>query len=209
MKAISSEDIAQYEKRYRTNLINSLSGFKSVALIGTINAEGIQNLAIFSQIFHVGANPPLIGVLFRPHTVSRHTLENILDTRVFTINHIQDSFVEAAHYTSARWEGSEFVACGLHAEYSDTFKAPYVQESVLQIGCEFVERQTIQANKTELIIAEIKEIRMKGDFIQQDGFVDLEKAGTLTCSGLDSYHASQKIARYSYAKPGKPPEEIG
>lgn len=209
MKAINSEDIAQYEKSYRTNLINSLTGFKSVALIGSISSKGIKNLAIFSQIFHVGANPPLIGVLFRPHTVSRHTLENILDTRVFTINHIQESFVKAAHHTSARWENSEFEACGLHAEYSDMFNAPYVQEADVQFGCEMVERQTIQVNQTELIVAEIKEIRMKGDYVQSDGFIDLEKAGTLSCSGLDSYHTSQKIARYSYAKPGKLPEEIG
>ncbi len=208
MKTISSEDISQYDKRYRTNLINSLTGFKSVALVGTINEEGIENLAIFSQIFHVGANPPLIGILFRPHVVSRHTLENILETRVFTINHIHQDIVHQAHHTSARWDQSEFDACGLHPEYSDVQKAPYVQEAHIQIGCILAERQTLKVNQTELIVGEINEVRLKGEYIEEDGFVDIEKAGTLTCSGLDSYHATQKVARYSYAKPDRLPDEI-
>ena len=208
MKAFNSDHIASFDKRYRTNFINSLTGFKSVALIGSKNAEGTENLAIFSQIFHVGANPPLIGILFRPHTVSRHTLENILDTKEFTINHIRKEFLKEAHHTSARWEGSEFDACGLHTEYSENVKAPYVEEASIQIGCSFSEKQTIQANNTELVIAQIMEVRIKEDIIGEDGFIDIEEAGTLTCSGLDSYHATQKIARYAYAKPDKKLDEI-
>ena len=55
--------------------------------------QGQTNLAIFSQIFHIGANPPLVGILVRPDSVDRHTLRNIRETSWFTINHIQESFV--------------------------------------------------------------------------------------------------------------------
>lgn len=208
MNTYNTDDIASLDKRYRTNFVNSLTGFKSVALIGSKNAEGIENLAIFSQIFHVGANPPLIGILFRPHTVSRHTLENILADKQFTVNHIKQDFLMEAHHTSARWEGSEFKACGLHTEYSKVIRAPYVQEASVQIGCSFVEKQTIHANNTELVVAQIIEVRIKENITGNDGFIDLEKAGTITCSGLDSYHSTQKLARYTYAKPDKLPEEI-
>ena len=34
-------------------------------------------------------------------------------------------------------------------------------------------------------------------------FIDLEKANTITCSGLDSYHKTIQIDRLSYAKPYK------
>jgi hypothetical protein len=37
-----------------------------------------------------------------------------------------------------------------------------------------------------------------------DGFIDLEKANTITCSGLDSYHKTIQLDRLSYAKPDKP-----
>jgi hypothetical protein len=34
-----------------------------------------------------------------------------------------------------------------------------------------------------------------------DGYVDIEKAETITISGLDNYHETKRIARLSYAKP--------
>jgi len=46
------------------------------------------------------------------------------------------------------------------------------------------------------------------DLIAKDGFVDIEKAGTIAISGLDSYHETKKISRLSYAKPEVEPKEI-
>ena len=45
-------------------------------------------------------------------------------------------------------------------------------------------------------------------FIENDGFIDLEKAGSVTVSGLDSYHVTKKLARLSYAKSDKFPQEL-
>nr|WKN36375.1 flavin reductase [Tunicatimonas sp. TK19036] len=198
------QSIDQLEKRYRTNLINSLTGFKSVALIGTHNAAGKTNLAVFSQIIHVGANPPLIGVLFRPHSVPRHTLENILETKTFTINHIAEAFMAQAHHTSARWEDSEFEACALTPEYRDSIPAPFVKESKVKVGLRYVEHQTLVCNETIFLVGEIQEIVLPAKSVVQDGFIDLIKAGTLTCSGLDAYHQVYPPTRLEYAKPDQP-----
>ncbi len=202
------QEIDQFDKPYRTHLINSLTGFKSVALVGTQDAQGKTNLSPFSQIIHVGANPPLLGILFRPHTVPRHTLENIEATRAFTVNHIREEFVAQAHQTSARWDVSEFEACHLTPEYTAQVAAPYVREAHISIGLQWVERADIAANGTILIIGEMMEIRLPSHALHPDGFVDLEAAGTLTCSNLDAYHKTEKIARYSYAKPGEPLREL-
>ena len=64
-------------ERWRAQLINSASGFKPLVLLATHNSQNIDNLAVFSQLIHLGANPPLLGVLFRPDSVPRHTLENL------------------------------------------------------------------------------------------------------------------------------------
>ena len=61
---INSEKIKDMDKQMRVHFINSLGGFKSVALVGTISKEGVTNVSIFSSIFHIGANPPLIGLIF-------------------------------------------------------------------------------------------------------------------------------------------------
>jgi flavin reductase (DIM6/NTAB) family NADH-FMN oxidoreductase RutF len=86
------------------------------------------NTAIVSSVVHLGANPALIGYVSRPNTVERHTVENIKETKFYTINHIHESFIKQAHQTSARYgkDVSEFDAVGLSAEFIDNFHAPFV-----------------------------------------------------------------------------------
>lgn len=207
---ITKENILNFEKLYRTNLVNSLPGFKSANLIGTISSEGKTNLAIFNSVIHVGANPPLIGFLMRPVSVERHTYNNIKETGHFTINHINKEIFKQAHQTSARYEKdiSEFDACKLTPEYTEAIKAPYVKESKIKIGLKFVEEQNIKSNDTIFIVGEIIEIILTEDVVLKDGFVDIEKASSIAISGLDSYHETKRIARLSYAKPGVEPKEL-
>ncbi|MBK9096784.1 MAG: flavin reductase [bacterium] len=203
------EDILVFEKLYRAAFVNSLSGFKSANLIGTISKEGKTNLAIFNSVIHVGANPPLMGFLMRPVSVERHTYTNIKETNYFTINHINKEIFKQAHQTSARYEKdiSEFDACGLTQEYTETFKAPFVKESKIKIGLKFLEEQEIKSNGTIFIVGEILEVIIPDDIVLTDGFVDIEKTGTIAISGLDSYHETKKLSRLSYAKPGIEPKE--
>jgi len=207
---IDKENILQFEKLYRTNFVNSLSGFKSANLIGTISKEGKTNLAVFSSVIHVGANPLLVGMLVRPASVPRHTYTNIKETGCFTINHINQEIYKQAHQTSARYDEhtSEFEACGLTPEFTSTIKAPYVRESKIKIGCRFVEEHKIQVNDTIFLVGEILEVIVPEDVLLSDGYVDIEKAETVAISSLDAYHETKRIARLSYAKPGIEPKEI-
>ena len=204
-KYIDSQAIEIMEKQERVHLINSLGGFKSVSLIGTNDELGNTNLAVFSSIFHIGANPPLIALVFRPSPPERNTLTNILDTGFYTINHINESIYKKAHQTSARYDTavSEFDATGLTAEYKNDFKAPFVKESTIQLGVAFREKIDLAINNTTMVIGEIVQIYLPDDCLHEDGFVDLEKANTITCSGLDSYHKTLRLDRLSYAKPNK------
>jgi flavin reductase (DIM6/NTAB) family NADH-FMN oxidoreductase RutF len=205
-KYITSEAINTMDKQIRVHLINSLGGFKSVSLVGTADKNGNPNLAIFSSFFHVGANPPLVGLIFRPSPPERDTLRNLIETGFYTINHINETIYEQAHQTSARYEKeiSEFDITGLNAEYKNDFFAPFVAESKVQLGIEFKEKLEISINNTTLIIGEIVQIYVPENCMYDDGFIDLEKANTITCSGLDSYHKTIQLDRLSYAKPDKP-----
>lgn len=202
------EDFEQMEKQFRTNFINSLSGFKSVNLVGTISKEGMTNLAIFSQVFHIGANPALMGILVRPDSVRRHTLENITSCQFFTLNHITQQFYKQAHQTSARYEVSEFEACGFTPEFEQKHPAPYVKESPLKIGLQLAEKHELSINGTILVIGKVIEVITNQEYIAADGYIDIEKAGTITCSSVDAYHSTHQLARLSYAKPDKFVEEI-
>jgi flavin reductase (DIM6/NTAB) family NADH-FMN oxidoreductase RutF len=121
-----SASIESLDRRVRANFINSLSGHKSANLVATKGLLGVENIAMISSAFHVGANPPLLGLIMRPHTVARHTLQNMKDTGVFTVNHVHEGMLAQAHQCSANYpaDQSEFSACGLSAYYSDNFAAP-------------------------------------------------------------------------------------
>ncbi|MEL6697967.1 MAG: flavin reductase [Bacteroidota bacterium] len=209
-KRFTLPELEALPKLHRRNLINCLSGYKSICLCGTMNLEGQTNLSIISSIIHVGAQPPLIGMLMRPHVVERHTIENIDNTGYFTLNHITEDMVPAAHQTSARYprEVSEFDAVGLELEKREGFFAPYVAAAPLKIGLSFKEKHKITANATQFIIGRIEELVLPEEAIGEDGFIYLDKVGTITASGLDSYHRTERITRLSYAKPDQSPEQI-
>jgi flavin reductase (DIM6/NTAB) family NADH-FMN oxidoreductase RutF len=202
---ITKEDVLKFEKLYRAAFINSITGFKSASLIGTVSNKRSTNLAIFNSVIHVGANPPALGFLMRPLSVERHTYKNLKEVGYYTINHINKGIFKKAHQTSARYDEnvSEFDECGLTPEYTENIPAPYVKESKIKIGLKFIEEQEIKYNGTIFIIGEIVEIILPDEFVAGDGYVDIESAGTIAISGLDSYHETKRIARLSYAKPGK------
>lgn len=198
----TNTDLTNLPKRYRTNLINSLSGFKSVNLVGSISADGVANLSVVSSVIHLGANPALMGFIMRPISATRDTYNNILTTGSYTFNHITADFYEKAHQSSARYlpEESEFKEVGLTPFFSDKLVAPYVQESTIKIGLIFRDKKEIELNGTILMIGEVLEIIVPEEIIAQDGWLDLEAAGTITCCGLDSYHATRQLNRLPYAK---------
>jgi len=200
---LTYDDILNMENRKRAAFMNSLSGFKSASLIGTTDNLNNSNLAIFSSVIHLGSNPALVGFINRPDTVERHTFENILATNCFTINHINKSIYKQAHQTSAHYpkDVSEFESTGLTAEYINDFKAPFVKESVIKYGLEFIEKHELKINGTILVIGKVIEVILPESCLLTDGAINIEMAETITISGLDTYHDTHKIARLSYAKP--------
>jgi flavin reductase (DIM6/NTAB) family NADH-FMN oxidoreductase RutF len=198
------------EKRKHAAFVNSLSGFKSASLIGTVDAKGNTNLSIFSSVIHLGSNPALIGIISRPSATGRHTLENILETSYFTINHINAAIYRQAHQTSARYDKhvSEFEATGLTPEFHKNFVAPYVKESNIKYGLSFAEKHELKINDTVLIIGKVEEVFVPEKCLLPDGAIDIEAAETIAISGLDSYHTTKRLSRLTYAKPDRLPTDI-
>lgn len=202
-KIISKEDLDKLETRYRAQLINSISGFKPINLIGTKDQNSLTNLAIISSVVHLGASPAMLAFISRPDTVERHTLENIRDTKYYTINHINSNILEKSHQTSARYnkEQSEFNECQFTHEYMKDFHAPFVKESKIKIAMKLVREIKIEENSTVFIIGEICFISLPESIIQIDGHINIEEADTICGSGLDHYHKTNSLGRLSYAKP--------
>lgn len=202
-KHLTHQQINQLDRFPKVNLINSVTGYKSANLIGTKNSKGVSNLAVFNSVCHLGSSPMLIHFTLRPHTVARHTYENILETKYFTINQINKNIIEQAHYTSASFpaEISEFDATGLTEEYKDDFMAPFVAQSSVQLGCEYVNTYEIKENGCLLVIGAIKHLYFETHMQDKDGFLNLDKAETVCINGLDEYALPKPVVRLAYARP--------
>ena len=184
-------------------MINSISGYKSANLIATKSKTGETNVAVFSSVVHYGSNPPILGFVLRPTTVKRNTYDNILSTKFYSINHINEAIVEDAHHTSAKYpEGiSEFNKTKLNEEYKADFHAPFVKQSDVQIGMKYLQSIKIEANGTILILGEVTDLHINDSIIEADGFVDLMKANTAVVNGLDTYAIPTKNKRLTYQRP--------
>lgn len=210
-RVIQREELSEMEHLFKINLVNSITGYKSANLIGTIDEASQQtNLAVFSSVTHFGSEPPLVGFVLRPTTVLRGTYNNIKKTGYYTINHINASIIEDAHHTSAKYpaEISEFDQTNLTAAFENGFVAPYVKEARVKIGLEFKQEIPIELNGTILILGQIKELIIPEECLLKDGFLDLNAAETVAVSGLDAYHLPKRLARFEYARPNQAIQKI-
>ena len=203
--------IAALPQRHRARLVNSLSGFKSANLVGTADARGRPACCIVSSVVHLGSNPALLGVVFRPPGDDAHNYHNLASSGHFTLSHVTASIHEQAHQTSARYaaEVSEFEAVGLtphwHVEGAERFPAPAVAESPVRIGLT-VEEDMLLPNRCRFVIGAVQWVDFASDLQAGDGFLDLAAADTIAIGGLDAYHTAERMARLSYAKPDRPLE---
>ncbi|WP_396633672.1 flavin reductase family protein [Maribacter sp. R86514] len=210
MKHFSKEELGKMPSRYRAHLINSCTGYKSANLLGSKSEMGISNLAIFNSVVHIGSTPPMLGFILRPLTVKRNTYANFKESGFFTVNQVNESIIKDAHHTAASYDEdiSEFSKTKLTETYLDNFQAPYVKESAIKLGCSYVNEYEIKENGCLLIIGAIEHVYLPDDILQNDGWLQLDKAQTVAINGLDAYALPQLLARFAYAKPDEPSKSI-
>ncbi len=196
-------DIQSLDKIYKINLINSCSGFKSANLLGSISTNGVANVAVFSSVTHLGSNPPTLGFILRPTTVPRDTYKNIKESGIFTINHIWEDIIEDAHHTSAKYptDVSEFEMTNLESEFKGKFRTPFVKNAPVQMSMKFIEEIYVPSNDVMLIVAQIEELYIKDELLQDDGLINLSIGNVAVINGLDTYAIPKFKKQLTYQRP--------
>ena len=205
---VDDNDINNLERKYRLNLINSITGIKPANLIGTRSLDGKDNVAIFSSVVHLGSHPAQLGFVLRPQSLNpRDTYANILDTNYYTINSITDNFTKNAHYTSAKLDknDSEFDKMNIDKTFIDDFHAPFVSLSPIKIGMKYFQSVPLP-NGCVLIIGSVILLDIPDDSINPLGQIDLVSLQSTGVSGLNSYHSLIKLATYPYVRTNKLPD---
>jgi flavin reductase (DIM6/NTAB) family NADH-FMN oxidoreductase RutF len=139
---------AECQPRQMYKLMTGIIVPRPVALVSTMDKQGVANLAPFSFFCGVGSNPPT--VLFCPSlrpgasagTVEpKDTLRNVEETGEFVINVVSEAISAAANASSAEVppEVDEFVLSGLTPIASHAVRPPRVAESPAQMECKLLQ----------------------------------------------------------------------
>lgn len=140
------------EPRQIYNLLAGIVVPRPVALVSTVDPDGVPNLAPFSFFAGVGSNPPT--VLFCPvirgarehrdrplRDTRKDTLRNVEDTREFVVNIVSEGIAEAANLTAADVPPhvDEFLLSGLTPLPSEVVAPARVAESPAQMECRLLQ----------------------------------------------------------------------
>ena len=120
--------------RETTLLVKSILIPRPIAWVGTVDAQGVTNLAPHSFFTMASEDPPI--VLFSS-TTRKDTVANVEETGEFTISLVSRPLFEAANQTSAPYprEVSEFERAGLAEEDSALVAAPRAAGSPAVLEC--------------------------------------------------------------------------
>ncbi|HYL35312.1 MAG TPA: flavin reductase family protein [Bryobacteraceae bacterium] len=113
---------------------------RPIALVSTLSADGIRNLAPFSFFTGISSKPALICFCPGPRPADgarKDTLRNISMTREFVVNIVSEEIAAAMNLTSGEYpaEVDEFELAGLTPIPSDLVKPPRVAESHVNMEC--------------------------------------------------------------------------
>ena len=143
---------ANCEPRQVYKLMTGIIVPRPVALVSTLDRNGVANLAPFSFFSGVGSNPPT--VLFCPVVrmvdkvaldaqpdLRKDTLRNVEETGEFVVNVVSEAIAAAANATAAEVppEVDEFVLSGLTPQASEVVRPARVAESPAQMECKLLQ----------------------------------------------------------------------
>jgi flavin reductase (DIM6/NTAB) family NADH-FMN oxidoreductase RutF len=204
MLLFDAEKIAGMDSTFRRNFMNTLSGPKPCWLMGSLNEHNQPNFGLFSNVVHLSAQPPCMGVVFRPLTVPRHSYHNLHTRGFVSLNLVTTSLLPQAHLFSANWpdDGSEIKHIGLETEWAPgNVTVPLAKKSPVQILVSPGESMILDVSKTVFQVLHIHWVRLHPELLSDDGLIDMPQADAIASLGLDAYLSVRAQARFVHAKP--------
>jgi len=176
---------ADCEQRQIYKLMTGIIVPRPVALVSTVDRNGLANLAPFSFFSGVGSNPPT--VLFCPAVrasnpsaadlllnsgsdIRKDTLRNVEETGEFVVNVVGEALAAAANATAAEVppEVDEFVLAGLTPLASEAVRPPRVAESPAQMECKLL--QVIYTSRAPgggvIVLGEVVRFHLREDLFE-------------------------------------------
>lgn len=184
---------------------------RPIALASTVDGEGNVNLSPFSFFNIFSTRPPVL--VFSPSrrqrdNTTKHTLENILETKEVVINTVSFSIVEQVSLASAEYDRgvNEFMKAGLTEIKSERVKPPRVKESPASFECEVMEVKSLgtEGGAGNLVICEVLLIHVHDYIFDEKGNADPKKVDSVARMGRDFYCHANGDSIFELPRPGFP-----
>ncbi|KAJ7770146.1 flavoprotein oxygenase [Mycena maculata] len=172
-----SFDFTDLSSRESYKILTSTIIPRPIALVSSLSADGVPNLAPFSYFSMVGHIPPLLSISCSlSQKRSKDTRENICATKEFTVSIVSEALAEAANCTAAEAPASvdEWILSGLTPAPSTLVKPACVMESAVSLECELYFLKDISPPNSELvtttlILGLIKKAHIHESVLADDG----------------------------------------
>jgi flavin reductase (DIM6/NTAB) family NADH-FMN oxidoreductase RutF len=165
-------DMRQQDKRARYNLTAGIVVPRPIALITSINEDGLVNAAPFSAFNFLGTDPPIVafapGLYSVNPPVPKDTRRNVLATGEFVVNMVNEDLLEAMTIAGANFppEVSEIEAMGVSLLPSVDVRPPRIAESPAHLECKVAKDLDLGRNK--IIFGEILRMHIREDLIDPE-----------------------------------------
>ena len=181
---------------------------RPIGWLSTVSADGVDNLAPYSQFTNLTFDPPrvLVSVNRNPDGRKKDTAANIEATKEFVYNIVPYALKNAMDISSTPFppEVDEFEKAGLTKAPSKLVKPFRVAESPINLEC--VYEQTIvlpgdsKTGTVDVIIGRVVAVHIADEVIGEDGKIDMTKIQPLARMGYSDYTYAEHVFELNSTK---------
>jgi flavin reductase (DIM6/NTAB) family NADH-FMN oxidoreductase RutF len=168
---------------------------RPIGWISTLGADGVPNLAPYSQFQNLTFDPPYVMFAANQTTEGRRkdTVVNAEQTGEFVYNMVTYDLRGAMNLSAQQVppEVDEFELAGVTKAPSRLVKVPRVAESPVQFECRYHQTIRLPGSGTmgtvDIVIGRVIGIHIKDEFIQPDGKLNILKIRPIARLGYYDY----------------------
>ena len=184
-------------------ILASLVTPRPIALITSINEDGVINAAPFSFFNVFGSNPPMVVVApgNREPSIPKDTARNIRSNREFVVNLVDEAIAQQMVRCSDALAPaeSEISHAGFSTQDSSIVLPPRITEAPAALECR--EHSTIEVGTNRMIIGIVHRVHVR------DGIMDAE-SGRLLKDGVHYAPLGRMASPDWYCRTGQPENRI-
>ncbi len=180
---------------------------RPICFASTVDAKGNVNLSPYSFFNVFSANPPVL--IFSParrvrDNTTKHTLENILETKEVVVNIVSYDMVQQMSLSSTEYAKgvNEFVKAGFTEVPSHLVKPPRVAEAPVQFECEVLNVVALgtEGGAGNLVICNVVKLHLNETILDAEGKIDPLKIDTVARMG-GNWYSRAKEGLFEVPKP--------